>query len=208
MSERSFLVINGYGAGLRKKSNRFLVENEGERYEYAASQIEQIVVTGTASISSDALKLAADEGIDLIISTKSGDPSCRIIPCHGNGIATIRRNQIAAAGTETGYTLIASILRAKILHMGRFLVVIGRRRENTALVSEGETIKQIASQIPGSGLLFELSDTLRGIEGHASHRYFSALTSVIPGELYHGHRSQHPATDVFNAYLNYGYGIL
>ncbi|PWR70461.1 CRISPR-associated endonuclease Cas1 [Methanospirillum stamsii] len=208
MSDRSDLVINGYGASVRKKSNRFIIENEGEKYEFAASQIGQLLVTGSALISSDALKLAADEGIDLVVCTKSGDPSCRIVPCHGKGIATVRRNQITAAGTEAGYSLVAIILRAKIQHVGRFLRIIGKRRENPDLITEGEAVERIAQQIPEAGLLKELSETLRGIEGQASHRYFSALTDVIPAELYHGHRSQHPATDVFNAYLNYGYGIL
>lgn len=208
MTERAELVINGYGASLRKKSNRFLVENEGEKFEFAASQIQQILVTGTASISSDALKLAADEGVDVVICNKTGDPSCRILPCHGGGIATTRRNQIIAAGTEAGYSLIAMVLRAKIIHMGRFITIIGRRRESPELISEGEKIEGIATRIPQRGLLSEKADFLRGVEGEASHVYFSALAQVIPCRIYLGHRSQHPAEDVFNAYLNYGYGIL
>ncbi|MGV8110929.1 CRISPR-associated endonuclease Cas1 [Methanospirillum sp.] len=208
MPDKSDLVINGYGASIRKKNNRFMIENDGEKYEFSASQIRQVLITGAASISSDSLKLAADEGIDFVICSKSGIPSCRIVPCHGSGIATVRRNQISAAGTKTGYSLIASILHAKIVHMGRLLVIIGKRRDNQILITEGEAITQSASDIPKTGFLKELSDRLRGIEGDAAHRYFSALAHIIPAELYRGHRSQHPAVDVFNAYLNYGYGIL
>ena len=92
--------------------------------------------------------------------------------------------------------------------MGRFFIIIGKRRENKNLITEGEAIIQNASEIPNTGLLKDLSDRLRGIEGDAAHRYFSALSHVIPTDLFLGHRSQHPAADVFNAYLNYGYGIL
>ena len=49
---------------------------------------------------------------------------------------------------------------------------------------------------------------IRGVEGRASRVYFAALSLVIPPDLYRGRRSQHPAEDVFNAYLNYCYGIL
>ena len=39
-------------------------------------------------------------------------------------------------------------------------------------------------------------------------QYFSALSLVIPHEFYTGFRSQHPAADLFNSALNYGYGML
>ena len=208
MTDRADLVINGYGVTIRKKGNRFLIEHDGQTYEYATNQIYQILVTGAASISSAALQLAAEEGVDLVITSKGGDPSYRILPCHGSGIATVRRRQIVAAEQEAGYHLIARIITSKILHQGRLLAVLGRRRSDKDLIAEGERIVTIAHQIPSTGNLSDEAEHIRGIEGEASHAYFTALGLVINASLYHGRRTQHPALDPFNAALNYGYGIL
>ncbi|HWQ66894.1 MAG TPA: CRISPR-associated endonuclease Cas1 [Methanospirillum sp.] len=208
MTDRADLVINGYGASIRKKGNRFLIEHDGQSYEYATTVIRQILVTGTASISSAALQLAAEEGVDLVIISRGGDPSCRILPCQGSGIATVRRRQIAAAETQVGYHLMAMILKAKIAHQGRLLSILGRRRNIPELVTEGERIEALRDHIPTTGLLSEKAEHLRGIEGESSHAYFSALATILNPALYHGHRTQHPALDPFNAALNYGYGIL
>ena len=46
------------------------------------------------------------------------------------------------------------------------------------------------------------------IEGMASRTYFEALSSVMPEKFKFKARSRNPATDEFNAMLNYGYGVL
>lgn len=208
MTDRSDLVINGYGASLRKKSNRFIIEHEGKTHEYAASLIRQILITGAASISSGALQLAAEQEVDVVISTQKGEPSCRLIPCHGGGIATIRRAQISAAGRDEGYHLASSAIRAKMIHQGRLLATMGRRRDDPFLISEGERILSLTSRISPKGNLTDHAEELRGWEGEASHLYFSALGRVISPPIYPGHRSHQSPADPCNAALNYGYGIL
>ena len=165
-------------------------------------------MTGGASISSAALELAAEEGVDLIIMSRGGDPFCRILPCNGSGIATVRRRQIAAAEQEAGYHLIEKTLKSKIIHQGRLLAVLGMKRDDTTLITEGERVEAIVHQIPPAGILSDQAENLRGVEREASLAYFNALGQVIDSSLYHGHRTQHPALDPFNAALNYGYGIL
>lgn len=54
----------------------------------------------------------------------------------------------------------------------------------------------------------EIANNLRAYEGNASKEYFRALNQFIPEKYRFKERSQHPATDVANAMLNYGYGIL
>ena len=46
------------------------------------------------------------------------------------------------------------------------------------------------------------------IEGMASRTYFEVLSSVMPEKFKFKGRSRNPATDEFNAMLNYGYGVL
>ena len=54
----------------------------------------------------------------------------------------------------------------------------------------------------------EIANNLRANEGNASKEYFRALNLFIPEKYRFKERSQHPATDIANAMLNYGYGIL
>jgi CRISPR-associated protein Cas1 len=54
----------------------------------------------------------------------------------------------------------------------------------------------------------DVAPTLRGWEGQASRIYFSTIVKYLPEEFQFEQRSQHPAMDVTNAFLNYGYGIL
>jgi CRISPR-associated protein Cas1 len=60
---------------------------------------------------------------------------------------------------------------------------------------EGEIVSDVASQ-------------LRGWEGLSSKIYFDTLNLFIPEEYRFKERTQHPAMDIVNALLNYGYGIL
>ena len=46
-----------------------------------------------------------------------------------------------------------------------------------------------------------------GWEGQASKVYFETLNMFIPDKYHFESRSQHPATDIVNALLNYGYGF-
>lgn len=54
----------------------------------------------------------------------------------------------------------------------------------------------------------DVAGTLRGWEGGASKIYFEEFNRLIPQEYRFATRSQHPAKDVANAFLNYGYRIL
>jgi CRISPR-associated protein Cas1 len=47
-----------------------------------------------------------------------------------------------------------------------------------------------------------------GWEGSSSKLYFKILAELIPAEYGFEGRSSRPARDAFNAFLNYGYGIL
>ena len=56
--------------------------------------------------------------------------------------------------------------------------------------------------------LEDAAPTLRGWEGAASRKYFKFISAYLPKPYQFERRSQHPATDDFNAMLNYGYGML
>ncbi len=176
--------------------------------EFSADQVRQILLSDSVSVTTGAMKLAAEKTIDIVVISRNGTPLCRIYPCKLGGATATRKNQLAAASTGTGYRLCAAIISAKIINTANLLTALGKNRNNLALRSLGVEIRRLADSIPPEGDLTTQGASLRGLEGKASGIYFSALRQVIPPDLYAGRRSQHPAEDVFNAYLNYCYGIL
>jgi CRISPR-associated protein Cas1 len=57
-------------------------------------------------------------------------------------------------------------------------------------------------------LVTDIAPSLRGWEGAASRRYLEAIAAFMPSDYAFSKRSKRPATDRFNALLNYGYGML
>jgi CRISPR-associated protein Cas1 len=54
----------------------------------------------------------------------------------------------------------------------------------------------------------EIADTIRGLEGTAGRLYFETINYVLPEQYQFNGRSMRPAKDSFNAFLNYGFGVL
>ncbi|MCX6163660.1 MAG: CRISPR-associated endonuclease Cas1, partial [Ignavibacteriae bacterium] len=54
----------------------------------------------------------------------------------------------------------------------------------------------------------DVADTIRGLEGTAGRIYFETLSLLLADEYKFEGRSSRPAKDVFNAFLNYSYGVL
>ena len=53
-----------------------------------------------------------------------------------------------------------------------------------------------------------ISDTIRGLEGTAGRLYFETISQVFPQQYQFSGRSMRPAQDAYNAFLNYGFGML
>ncbi|MBP2132410.1 CRISPR-associated protein Cas1 [Methanomicrobium sp. W14] len=201
------LVINGYGAVLMKKSNRFVVECNGEKEEISTEDVDQIVICDSAVVSTAALACASERGIDLVVMKKSGLPECRVIPADFGKIARIRRCQLLASESENGFLIMRSIISAKIVNMSNLILTLSKTRDNVKLRRQKLKLDSFAAK--AEKISFEDGyNALRGAEGAASSLYFSVLGEVIPKTFYSGKRSQHPAADIFNSYLNYCYGVL
>ena len=68
------LVINSYGSYLHKEGERFVVKSEGKSAEVAADKVETILITTSASLSTDAVALALERNADIDFLDKFGDP--------------------------------------------------------------------------------------------------------------------------------------
>jgi CRISPR-associated protein Cas1 len=66
------LVINTFGASLRKEGDRFIVAAGGRKLAVSAHKVQSILIATAASVTTDAVQLAATHNIDLVFTGRSG----------------------------------------------------------------------------------------------------------------------------------------
>lgn len=205
------LVINTYGSYLRKQGDCFLVKNEDKVFEVSVRKVDSIMITTSAYLSTDALKFAIENNIDVIFLDEFGDPYGRVWHSKLGSTVLIRRKQLEISATEEGLELAKEWIIKKVENQTDFLGRLKRPREDKAEKLE-ESIKglaEITQKLTAlSGTIDERRGTIMGLEGSAGRIYFDALNYVMPDRFKFEGRSRNPAKDEFNALLNYGYGVL
>jgi CRISP-associated protein Cas1 len=205
------LIINTFGAGLRKQGEQFLVQAGDKRFAVSAHKVTSILITTAALLSTDAIELAVAHNIDLIFLTKEGEPFGRVWQTKMGSTAAIRRRQLEAADGPEGLALVCEWVQAKLRHQAEFLDELRQRRPEGRDLFDGPlgTIRAALESVARlEGTLDEQRGTLMGLEGSAGRAYFACLGRLLPEAYRFDTRSRQPARDAFNAMLNYSYGVL
>lgn len=205
------LVINSYGAYLRKQGDCFVVKNEDKTFEVSVRKVDSIMITTGAFLSTDAIKAAMDHNIDILFLDEHGDPYGRVWHSKLGSTTLIRRRQLEYADDARGLALAQEWVTAKCDRQIEFLKKLGHARPE----KEAEILVYAARITEGreklsalTGTLEEQRGTIMGLEGAAGRTYFEALSFVMPERYRFDGRSRQPAKDEFNCLLNYGYGVL
>lgn len=205
------LVINTHGSYLRKKEGNFLVKTDEQVFEVSAKKVQSIMITTSAYLSTDAIKLAMDNNIDVIFLDEFGDPFGRVWHSKLGSTTLIRRKQLEIANDEKGLNLAKEWVVTKMDHQIDFL----KRLKNSRPQKEEElenylvTLEEIRQKMNNlEGTIDEKRGNMMGFEGAAGKTYFDALNFIMPDRFKFNGRSRMPAKDEFNCLLNYGYGVL
>ncbi len=206
------LVINTYGGFIRKKGECFEVSTDEQKKEISARKVQSILITTSVLISTDAILLAHEHNIDIVFLDHYGKPFSRVWHSKFGSTAYIRRKQIEFSENEKGLELAKSWIARKLEHQTGLLESLKKTRKNKA-----EELNQYISFMSKSRnklLLIEGKriDTVRkqvfALEAGAGKVYWKAVSFILPEPYKFSGRSRNPAKDEFNAFLNYGYGIL
>lgn len=207
------LILNSYGVALNRDNEAFVITTEEGRQRIPTEGITSIQVSKGAQLSSDAIMLAIEKEIEVVIMDRGGKVVGRIWSPKYGSVSTIRRGQLNFTFSQDAIDWIKQVVVRKIENQQALLMMFNpgtitsttddfavaiRKLEDyrtKVLKLKGDTISDIASQI-------------RGWEGAASRIYFEVINQALPESVRFDARSQHPALDVPNAFLNYGYGIL
>ncbi|MCX6252325.1 MAG: CRISPR-associated endonuclease Cas1 [Bacteroidetes bacterium] len=206
------LILNTFGTSLQKENDQFLVVHKDGKQLVSPDKVKSISISKGAKISSDAALLAIDREIDVLFIDNTGKPVGRLWSIKYGSISTIRRKQLDFITTPAAVDWVREIITEKFDNQTALMLSITtpefnlQNRVQTA-IKRIDSYKAKLAAAKGE-YIRDLAATFRGWEGAASRNYFEIIDLFMPEKYKFGQRSQHPATDVFNCLLNYGYGIL
>lgn len=168
------------------------------------------MITTSAYISTDAIKLAMDNNIDIIFLDKYGNPYSRVWHAKPGSTTLIRRRQLEIAEESYGLELAKKWVINKFRNQVDFINRLKKTRPKKAerlngwIKSLEETVRKIDSL---KGTIEKQRNSIMGYEGSGGKVYFEAISYIMPKRYKFEGRSRQPAEDEFNCMLNYGYGV-
>lgn len=206
------LVLNTFGVSLSRDNGGFVVLSKEGKQRIPVEGITSIQISRGAQITSDAVLLAIEKEIEVLFVDRSGHPSGRVWSSKYGSISIIRKGQLKFTFSKDAVTWIKDILSRKMENQQALLLLmcadcpkLENRIKNA--IERIESFREKVAEVKGE-VVSDVAPFLRGWEGISSKIYFDTLNLFLPEEYRFDGRSQHPATDITNALLNYGYGML
>lgn len=206
------LVLNTFGTSLNRDNDGFVITTTEGRQRIPSDGITTIQISKGAQITSDAVMLAVEREIEVLFMDRSGHVIGRIWSPKYGSVSTIRKGQLNFSLSHDAIVWIKEVIRQKIENQQALLITMNaddlfkQNKVQTTL----RRLEDYRTKIAGTDgeVISDVASALRGWEGLASKNYFETLNLFLPEQYRFEKRSQHPAQDVVNAFLNYGYGIL
>lgn len=220
--ETTTLLIDQFGAYLSKHSERLQVKVKGELVAEAPVLTLDcvLVLSHGVSLSSDAVRLCAENGIPVYFFSSRGEPYAALYAAGLGGTVQTRRAQYEAYKDARGVHIAAACTAGKLQNQVRLLKYVAKNRK-AADPALYKVLREAAARVEAH--LEALSDwetrattlaeealrsDLLALEGRAAQDYWAGVASIIPQTLAWPGRVGRGAEDPLNAALNYGYGVL
>lgn len=205
------LILNTYGVSLNRDNEGFIISTTDGKQRIPAVGIDSIQISRGAQITSDAVMLAVEREIEVMFMDRTGKPIGRIWSPRYGSISTIRKGQLNFVYSHHAVDWIKEVLLKKIENQQALMLLFNSDGQTEATteknISRLEDYRNKIRALDGD-IVNDIAPKLRGWEGQASRIYFNIINAFLPEQFRFVLRSQHPALDVANAFLNYGYGIL
>lgn len=204
--------MNTFGTTLSKDDKAFVVIYQDGRQRIPTDGLKSITISRGAQISSDAAILAIEKEIEVLFVDQAGNPIGRIWSSKYGSVSAIRKGQLEFCFSKDAVVWICRIVQQKLENQQALLLSMqppdhGIEERVKKAVNKLEDYRTKIGAIEGE-VVPDIAPTLRGWEGAASKLYFESVNWFLPESLKFNVRSQHPAMDLVNCLLNYGYGIL
>ncbi|HWP32002.1 MAG TPA: CRISPR-associated endonuclease Cas1 [Fimbriimonadales bacterium] len=167
------------------------------------------------TVSSDAIALCCERGVDLTIVNKRGIPIGKFFAPALHGTCRTRRAQISAYSKPSGQSFAISVvigkLKNQMLNLKYFTKSRVQKKELVKCSKEASLrIQTICDSISALGVFKDMEscrEAVMSMEAAAAREYWFVL-SIIFGKETFPEREQRGTKNPVNAALNYAYGVL
>lgn len=206
------LFVTSEDSYLSLEQSNVVVQNGDERKgQFPLSILESIVCFSYKGASPALMGACAERGIQLSFMSPRGRFLARVCG-KDRGNVLLRKQQYRISDD-----MAASCLAARNMILGKVYNsrwILERAVRDHSMRLDAEAVKavsdQLARQLPAIEVVSDL-DSLRGLEGEASARYFSIFDQLILNQkeafVFNG-RNRRPPTDNVNALLSFAYTLL
>jgi CRISPR-associated protein Cas1 len=144
------------------------------------------------------------EAIDLAFLRLDGRYQGRLESAEPRNVFLRKRQFMLVDDLVSRVRLTRDILSGKLANMATLMARIGRTRKSGEAKEASRAIRELARGLDDAASL----DSLRGIEGAASAKYFQALKCGLEHDIGFRKRVRRPPTDPVNAVLSFLYTLL
>src|SRR3954451_5576842 len=126
------LILNTFGASLRKKDGMFLIRAGDRKMTMSPRKVQTIWLATGVHLSTDAIHLALEHHIDIALLDKHGEPYGRFWHARMGSTTLLRRRLLEVAATDEGVRLAREWVQTKIGHQAGILRDLARTRSDRA----------------------------------------------------------------------------
>jgi CRISPR-associated protein Cas1 len=201
----AFLYLTEQGAILRKSGERLFVEkDEATLLEIPAAKVEGVLVFGNVYLTTPALQLLLNQGVELALFTRRGRLLGQLTSPFPKNL-DLRRAQYGRAGDPAFcLDLARAIVAGKLANSLALVREFSYNHPETDLQSESERLSALLPQVEEASTL----SSLLGLEGSGARFYYQAFARMVRRAFNFTGRRRRPAPDPVNALLSLGYTMV
>lgn len=206
------IFINTYGTSLRIRDGLLSIKKDEKIERVPIGKVEKLFLTKSIHLSTDVLFSCLEHAVDVVITERNGKPIGRLWNNRFGSISTLRKQQLTYSQSSHVTVWVVDQLRKKGGHQIEMLSCLYSLHDHdkvqikTAQDKMSTCIERLHDY--SVDILADVGPQIRAIEGQMARYYFACMSRHLPTRYQFAKRSKRPARDMFNAMLNYSYGIL
>lgn len=199
------LYLLEQGSRLNREGRRLVVsKDETVLATVAVVQVSQVIIFGNVQITTPALQLLLDEGIEVVLLSVHGRFYGRVVGAN-SGHGALRVAQIEQARkADFAMRTAQQMVYGKVHNLKVFLQRYARRMESVEVRSAADAVDFMLKRVARTTTL----NSLMGVEGQASAAYYGVWKALLKPPWRFEKRIRRPPTDPVNVLLSFGYTLL
>lgn len=199
------VYLTEQGSNISISGDRIVVKKGGNTIgTFLTKDLDQIVIMGNISLSTQAIKHFLSNKVDVVFSTFSGKYLGRLVPELGKNIVLRRLQLERLSKEEIKLGFAKSIVEAKAENSIQVIRKFNYYRKSEEVV---DILNKLIFLKKSISSVSEISSLL-GVEGAIANTYFSAFDHIVSSNIKFEKRTKRPPQNEFNALLSFGYTIL